>query len=107
MNIMLVSVTDRTREIGVRKAMGAKKRTILTQFFIETIVIGQIGCFLGILLGVGTGLIFARVADFDYALPWGAIFAAVVISFIVAVIAGSYPASKAAQLDPIESLRYE
>ncbi|MGB1411550.1 MAG: ABC transporter permease, partial [Flavobacteriaceae bacterium] len=107
MNIMLVSVTDRTREIGVRKAMGAKKRTILTQFFIETIVIGQIGCFLGILLGVGTGLIFARVADFNYALPWGAIFAAVVISFIVAVIAGSYPASKAAQLDPIESLRYE
>ena len=107
MNIMLVSVTDRTREIGVRKAMGAKKRTILMQFFIETIVIGQIGCFLGIALGVGTGLIFAKVADFDYQLPWEAIFAAVIISFIVAVIAGYYPASKAAQLDPIESLRFE
>ena len=107
MNIMLVSVTDRTREIGVRKAMGAKKRTIMTQFFIETIVIGQIGCLLGIVLGIGTGLIFATVADFEYALPWGAMIAAVIISFIVAVIAGSYPASKAAQLDPIESLRYE
>ena len=107
MNIMLVSVTDRTREIGVRKAMGAKKRTILTQFFIETIVIGQIGCLLGIVLGIGTGLIFATVADFEYALPWGAMFAAVLISFVVAIIAGSYPASKAAQLDHIESLRYE
>ena len=61
----------------------------------------------GIVLGIGTGLIFATVADFEYALPWGAMFAAVLISFVVAIIAGSYPASKAAQLDPIESLRYE
>jgi putative ABC transport system permease protein len=107
MNIMLVSVTDRTREIGVRKALGAKRRTILTQFFIETIVIGQIGCLLGILLGIGTGIIFAKAVDFDYTLPWSAIIASVIISLIVAVIAGSYPASKAAGLDPIESLRYE
>lgn len=107
MNIMLVSVTDRTREIGVRKALGAKRSTISTQFFIETIVIGQFGCILGILLGILTGYIFAKIVDFDYSLPWLAMFASVVISFVVAVLAGSYPASKAAKLDPIESLRYE
>ena len=107
MNIMLVSVTDRTREIGVRKAMGDKRSTISTQFFIETIVIGQFGCILGIILGILTGFIFAKVVDFEYTLPWMAMFASVLISFVVAVIAGSYPASKAAKLDPIESLRYE
>ena len=107
MNIMLVSVTDRTREIGVRKALGAKRSTISAQFFIETIVIGQFGCVLGIILGIITGIIFAYAVDFDYTLPWGALIASVVISFIVAIIAGSYPASKAARLDPIESLRYE
>lgn len=107
MNIMLVSVTDRTQEIGVRKAMGAKRRTILTQFFIETVVIGQLGCLLGIVLGIMTGFIFAKVVDFEYSLPWMAMLSSVVISFVVAIIAGSYPASKAARLDPIESLRYE
>lgn len=107
MNIMLVSVTDRTREIGVRKAMGAKRRTILTQFFIETVVIGQLGCLLGIVLGIITGFVFAKIVNFEYSLPWMAMFASVIISFIVAMIAGSYPASKAARLDPIESLRYE
>lgn len=107
MNIMLVSVTDRTREIGVRKALGAKRKTISTQFFIETIVIGQFGCILGILLGIITGYIFARVVDFEYTLPWVAMFAAVIISLVVGVIAGFYPATKAAKLDPIESLRYE
>lgn len=107
MNIMLVSVTDRTREIGVRKALGAKRSTISAQFFIETIVIGQFGCALGIILGIITGIIFAMVVDFEYTLPWGALIASVIISFIVAIIAGSYPANKAARLDPIESLRYE
>lgn len=107
MNIMLVSVTDRTREIGVRKAMGAKRSTISTQFFIETIFIGQLGCILGIILGIITGLIFAQLVDFEYSLPVGALIASVIISFVVAVLAGSYPANKAAGLDPIESLRYE
>ncbi len=107
MNIMLVSVTERTREIGVRKAMGAKRSTISTQFFMETIVIGQFGSILGIILGVLTGFAFAKIFEFDFSLPWAAMIWATVITFIVAVIAGSYPASKAAGLDPIESLRYE
>ena len=107
MNIMLVSVTERTREIGVRKAMGAKNRTISTQFFIETIVIGQFGSILGIILGVATGLIFASVFEFKFSLPIGAMLWATIITFLVAIIAGSYPANKAAKLDPIESLRYE
>ena len=107
MNIMLVSVTERTREIGVRKALGAKRSTISMQFFIETIVIGQFGSILGIILGIITGWAFASFSDFEFTLPWSAMLWATVITFIVAVIAGSYPATKAARLDPIESLRYE
>ena len=107
MNIMLVSVSERTREIGVRKAMGAKRVTISTQFFIETIVIGQFGSILGIILGILTGFAFAKIFEFEFTLPWTAIIWATIITFLVAVIAGSYPASKAAGLDPVESLRYE
>lgn len=107
MNIMLVSVTERTREIGVRKALGATRSTISTQFFIETIVIGQLGSILGIILGILTGIAFASFTPFGFALPWNAMIGATIISFLTAVIAGSYPASKAARLDPIESLRYE
>ncbi len=107
MNIMLVSVTERTREIGVRKALGAKNSTISTQFFIETIVVGQFGSVLGIILGVLTGYAFAKGFDFEFTLPWTAMIWATIITFLVGVIAGSYPASKAAKLDPIESLRYE
>ncbi|WP_034258569.1 ABC transporter permease [Altibacter lentus] len=107
MNIMLVSVTERTREIGVRKAMGAKSSTISTQFFMETIVIGQFGSILGILLGVIAGFLISNIFEFDYSLPWAAMLWATLITFLVAVIAGSYPAAKAAKLDPIESLRYE
>lgn len=107
MNIMLVSVTERTREIGVRKALGAKRSTISMQFFIETIVIGQFGSILGIILGILTGLAFASILGFEFSLPWSAMIWATIITFIVAVLAGSYPATKAAKLDPIESLRYE
>jgi putative ABC transport system permease protein len=107
MNIMLVSVSERTREIGVRKALGAKKSTISTQFFIETIVIGQFGSILGIILGIITGYAFAWYFEFEFTLPVAAMIWATIITFVVAVIAGSYPASKAAKLDPIESLRYE
>jgi putative ABC transport system permease protein len=107
MNIMLVSVTERTREIGVRKAMGAKNSTIATQFFIETIVIGQFGSILGIILGVLTGLLIANIFEFNFSIPWFAMLSATIITFVVAIVAGSYPATKAAKLDPIESLRYE
>lgn len=107
MNIMLVSVTERTREIGVRKALGAKRSTISVQFFIETIVIGQFGSILGIILGILTGFAFAKGFNFEFNLPWTAMIWATIITFIVAVIAGSYPATKAARLDPVESLRYE
>lgn len=107
MNIMLVSVTERTREIGVRKALGAKRSTIATQFFIETIVIGQFGSILGIILGILGGFSIAQIFDFVFTIPWAAMLWATIITFLVAVIAGSYPATKAAKLDPIESLRYE
>ena len=107
MNIMLVSVTERTREIGVRKALGAKNATISTQFFIETIVIGQIGSVLGIILGVLTGLAFSSFFESEFSLPWIPMIWATIITFVVAIIAGFYPAMKASKLDPIESLRYE
>jgi len=107
MNIMLVSVTERTREIGVRKALGAKKSTIAFQFFMETLVIGQIGGLLGVIFGIGIGYGIAVFIEFNFVIPWLAIIAAFIVSFIVAVVSGSYPAVKAAQLDPIEALRYE
>ncbi len=107
LNMMLVSVTERTREIGVRKALGARRGTIAFQFFIETIIIGQLGGILGILLGTLTGYAVSSLADFNFVTPWAAMIWATAITFFVAVISGSYPASKAAKLDPIESLRYE
>ena len=107
MNIMLVSVTERTREIGVRKALGAKKSTIAFQFFMETLVIGQLGGLLGIILGILIGYGISSLIEFKFVVPWLAIIAAFLVSFIVAVFSGSYPALKAAKLDPIEALRYE
>lgn len=107
MNIMLVSVTERTREIGVRKALGAKKNTIAMQFFMETIIIGQLGGILGIFLGICIGYAVSSAAGFAFVTPWAAIIWATVISLIIAVVSGSYPASKAARQNPIESLRYE
>ena len=107
MNIMLVSVTERTREIGVRKALGAKSGTIATQFFMETIIIGQLGGILGIILGILIGLAVSSAAGFDFTTPWKAMLWATGITILVAILAGSYPAAKAAKQDPIESLRYE
>lgn len=107
MNIMIVSVTERTREIGVRKALGAKKSTIAFQFFIETLLIGQLGGLVGIILGILVGYAFATAMDFVFVIPWGAIMAAFATSFAVAIVSGLYPAVKASKLDPIEALRYE
>ncbi len=107
MNIMLVSVTERTREIGVRKALGAKRNTIALQFFSETIIIGQLGGIIGIFLGMLIGFAVAQSFDFQFSIPWVAIIWATVISLLIAIISGSYPAIKAAKQDPIESLRYE
>ena len=107
MNIMIVSVTERTREIGVRKALGAKRSTIAFQFFIETLLIGQFGGLIGIILGIAIGFAIATAMNFVFVIPWGAIMAAFITSFIVAIVSGLYPAIKAAYLDPIEALRYE
>ncbi|MGA9325771.1 MAG: ABC transporter permease [Salegentibacter sp.] len=107
MNIMLVTVTERTREIGVRKALGAKRGTIATQFFMETLIIGQLGGLLGIFLGILIGIGVSAAADFNFTTPWKAMLWATGITILVAILAGSYPAAKAAKQDPIESLRYE
>ncbi|HAH55691.1 MAG TPA: ABC transporter permease [Flavobacterium sp.] len=107
MNIMIVSVTERTREIGVRKALGAKKSTIAFQFFIETLLIGQMGGLVGIIFGILIGFGIASAMDFVFVIPWGAIISAFVTSFAVAIVSGLYPAVKASKLDPIEALRYE
>lgn len=107
MNIMIVSVTERTREIGIRKALGAKKSTIAFQFFIETILIGQLGGIIGIIFGTAIGFAIATAISFDFVIPWLAIMAAFATSFAVAILSGLYPAIKAAVLDPIEALRYE
>lgn len=107
MNIMLVSVTERTREIGVRKALGARKNTIASQFFMETIIIGQLGGILGIIFGILIGYAVSSAVNFTFVTPWAAIIWATIISLIIAIISGSYPASKAAKQNPIESLRYE
>ncbi len=107
MNIMLVSVTERTREIGVRKALGANRKTIAMQFFIETLVIGQLGGLIGMLLGILSGYGVASLMNFGFVVPWEAMFAAIITTFVVAVVSGSYPALKASKLDPIEALRYE
>ena len=107
MNIMMVSVTERTREIGVRKSLGANRRTIAAQFFTETLVISQLGGILGILLGVLIGFVVASAFKFEFETPWKAIVSAFIISGFVAVISGLIPALKASKLDPVEALRYE
>lgn len=107
MNIMLVSVSERTREIGIRKALGARSQTIAWQFFTETLVIGQLGGIVGIILGIGIGYGIAVAIGFTFTIPWMAMIAAFITTFVVTVVSGVYPAMKASKLDPVEALRYE
>ena len=107
MNIMLVSVTERTREIGIRKAVGAKKKNILMQFLIEAVVLCLIGGFIGIALGVGIGNIAGSFLDATAVIPYQWIAIGLSMCVLVGVVFGTYPAYKAANLDPIEALRYE
>jgi putative ABC transport system permease protein len=107
MNIMLVSVTERTREIGIRKAIGATKKTIRNQFLAEAIVIAQIGGVLGIILGIAIGNALSLAIGSSFIIPWPWIGLGVGLCFLVALLSGIVPATKAANLDPIDSLRYE
>jgi putative ABC transport system permease protein len=107
MNIMLVSVTERTREIGLRKAVGATSNNIMVQFLTEAVVICQIGGIVGILLGMIAGNLVTYLTGGKFIIPWPWIILGVILCTVVGLVSGLYPALKAAKLDPIESLRYE
>lgn len=107
MNIMLVSVTERTREIGIRKSIGAKRKDIIRQFLLEAFFLCQIGGVIGLLLGAAVGNGVALYFDITAAIPWDWAIGGVVVVTFIALVFGGYPAFKAAGLDPIESLRYE
>lgn len=108
MNIMLVSVTERTREVGVRKALGATPLRIRQQFVIEAIVVCVLGGILGIILGIAIGNVLAGVMGIDeFVMPWFWMFFGMLVCIIVGLMSGYYPAWKASKLDPIESLRFE
>ena len=107
MNIMLVSVKERTKEIGTRKALGAKNHIIRQQFLIESILIGEIGGLLGVALGIGIGNIVAYLIEGPFVIPWVWIIGGVVLCLVVGLLSGVMPAIKASRLDPIDALRYE
>ena len=107
MNIMMVSVTERTREIGIRKAMGATKKMIRQQFLVEAIVICQIGGLLGIILGIIIGNLISFQLGVGFIVPWVWIISGIILCMFVGLISGLYPAIKASRLDPIDALRFE
>ena len=107
MNIMLVTVTERTREIGVRKAIGAKNKDILLQFIIEAIVLSGFGGLIGVVLGIGAAQTIGKWTQFLTVTEPSSVLLALSFSAAVGIFFGYYPARRAAQLDPIEALRYQ
>ena len=107
MNIMLVAVAERTREIGIRKAMGASNKAIRNQFLFESIIIGQLGGILGTILGILIGNLMSMALAADFIVPWNWVILGVVVCLVVGLVSGLMPAIKASKLDPIDSLRYE
>jgi putative ABC transport system permease protein len=107
MNIMLVAVSERTREVGLIKAIGGKSRNIRQQFLFESIIISLLGAFFGIILGILVGNLFSLILKTGFVIPWFWVIMGVVICTIVGLVAGIYPAMKAARLNPIDALRFD
>jgi putative ABC transport system permease protein len=107
MNIMLASVTERTREIGIRRALGARRRDIVTQFLVETVLLSGIGGIIGVLLGSSVPLIVTKAAGMKTIIAFWSPFLAFTISALVGIVFGIYPALRAARMDPVEALRHE
>ena len=107
MNIMLVSVTERTREIGLRKAIGARKRDVIRQILFEAIVLSEIGGIAGVVLGIGVGDALAKTFELDMVFPLGWALTGVIVCSLIGITFGFYPALRAASLEPVEALRYE
>jgi putative ABC transport system permease protein len=107
MNIMLVAVTERTKEIGLIKAIGGRQRNVRQQFLFESILISLIGAVIGVVLGVAVGNVFSLVLSTGFVIPWGWLAGGIFICSLVGLLAGLYPSLKASKLNPIEALRYE
>jgi putative ABC transport system permease protein len=107
MNIMLVSVSERTKEVGLIKAIGGKSKLVRRQFLLEAIIISVMGAIFGIILGVVVGNLFSIVLSTGFVVPWNWVLYGIIICTLVGLLAGLYPALKAGRLNPIEALRYE
>ncbi|HET6637663.1 MAG TPA: FtsX-like permease family protein, partial [Gemmatimonadota bacterium] len=107
MNIMLVAVTERTREIGIRKAIGARGSDIMRQFLTEAVILAALGGLTGVALGFGIAILISQITPLPYALKWWSIALGIGVSSLVGIVFGIYPAAKASRLDPIVALRHE